>query len=261
MGAPARCPSIARMTKVLVHGNPETAAIWGPLISALSERGVDDVVALSPPGFGAPCPADWQATPAAYVAWLAGELRSIDGPIDLVGHDWGAGHVLGLAAAHPELIRSWAVDIIGLLSPDYVWHDMAQLWRTPGVGEETIAAMIDTPLADRQAMYGSLGMPEDIAADLAAAANAEMGASILTLYRGADPDVLQDLFARLESGDRRPALALSALDDAYVSADLAPAVADRVGAQIFELVGQGHWWMVEDPAPAADALTAFWGAL
>ena len=43
---------------VFVHGNPETAAIWDPLIAAL---GRDDVVALSPPGFGAPTPDGWAA--------------------------------------------------------------------------------------------------------------------------------------------------------------------------------------------------------
>jgi len=249
------------MTRVFVHGNPETAAIWRPLHAALAERGVSDVVAVSPPGFGAPCPPGWQATPAAYIDWLADELRSIDGPIDLVGHDWGSGHVLGLAAGHPELIRSWAVDIIGLLNPDYVWHDMAQLWRTPGVGEEAVAAMVDTPLADRTAAYVGLGMPEDIAGDLAAATNAEMGASILGLYRGADPELLQDLRVRLEAAERRPALALSALADPYVGAELAPAMAASVGAQIVELPDQGHWWMIEDPAPAADALVAFWSQL
>jgi pimeloyl-ACP methyl ester carboxylesterase len=41
------------MTVVLVHGNPETDAIWGPLVDAL---GRDDVVRLSPPGFGPRCP-------------------------------------------------------------------------------------------------------------------------------------------------------------------------------------------------------------
>ena len=35
------------MTVVLVHGNPETEAIWGPLVDAL---GRDDVVRLSPAG-------------------------------------------------------------------------------------------------------------------------------------------------------------------------------------------------------------------
>lgn len=41
------------MTIVLVHGNPETDAIWGPLVDALQR---DDVVRLSPPGFGAALP-------------------------------------------------------------------------------------------------------------------------------------------------------------------------------------------------------------
>ena len=44
---------LSTMTVVLVHGNPETDAIWGPLVDAL---GRDDVVRLSPPGFGAPLP-------------------------------------------------------------------------------------------------------------------------------------------------------------------------------------------------------------
>lgn len=169
--------------------------------------------------------------------------------------------MLGLAATYPELIRSWAVDVIGLLSEEYVWHDMAQLWRTPDVGEETIAAMTDVSLADRTAAYVGLGMSEDIAGELAEATNADMGACILTLYRGADHDVLVDLGVRLAAADRRPALALSALDDPYVSADLAPAVCAMVGAAIVELHGQGHWWMIEDPTPAAAALADFWRAL
>lgn len=131
----------------------------------------------------------------------------------------------------------------------------------PDVGEQTIAAMTDTPVADRIAAYMGLGMTEEIATNVAAAATTEMGACILTLYRGADPAVLQDLAARLEAADARPALALSALDDPYVTADLAPAVVARVGATIAELPGQGHWWMIEDPNPAADALANFWGSL
>jgi pimeloyl-ACP methyl ester carboxylesterase len=47
------------MGVVLVHGNPETAAVWEPLRAAL---GRDDVVCLSPPGFGAPVPDGWEAT-------------------------------------------------------------------------------------------------------------------------------------------------------------------------------------------------------
>jgi pimeloyl-ACP methyl ester carboxylesterase len=40
------------MTVVLVHGNPETDAVWDPVVELL---GRDDVVRLSPPGFGPHC--------------------------------------------------------------------------------------------------------------------------------------------------------------------------------------------------------------
>ena len=32
-----------------------------------------------------------RATMAGYHAWLVAELEATDGPIDLVGHDWGTG--------------------------------------------------------------------------------------------------------------------------------------------------------------------------
>ena len=48
---------------VLVHGNPETDAVRDPL---LAELGRDDVVCLSPPGFGAPIPPGFGATVGEY---------------------------------------------------------------------------------------------------------------------------------------------------------------------------------------------------
>ena len=90
------------MTVVLVHGNPETDAIWGPLVDALWR---DDVVRPSPPGFGAPLPDDFPATYLAYRDWLEGELERIDEPVDVVGHDWGGGHVMNLVMHRPELVR------------------------------------------------------------------------------------------------------------------------------------------------------------
>ena len=57
------------------------------------------------------------------------------GLIDLVGHDWGGGHVVRVVNARPELVRSWATDIAGRFDPEYVWHERAQVWQTPGAGE------------------------------------------------------------------------------------------------------------------------------
>ncbi len=44
------------MTVVLVHGNPETAAVWDPLVAALREAGITDVVPLSHRASGLRCP-------------------------------------------------------------------------------------------------------------------------------------------------------------------------------------------------------------
>src|SRR5260370_6883812 len=65
------------MTVVLVHGNPETDAFWDPLVEVL---GGEDVIRLSPPGFGAPLPDGWPATYLDYRDWLEGELTRFDGP-------------------------------------------------------------------------------------------------------------------------------------------------------------------------------------
>ncbi len=250
------------MTKVFVHGNPETDAIWGPLVSELSAVGVNGVITLSPPGFGAATPEGWAATPANYVGWLADELARIDGPIDLLGHDWGAGHVFGLAADRPELIRSWACDIAGLIHPDYEWHDMAQTWQTPGQGEEAIELMLSLSVDDRVGAYaGSLGLPTDIAESMAAGFDAEMGRCILELYRAAAQPMLVDLGARLEAAERRPNLLINATDDAYTAASLMPSVAERLGSSVLTLEGQGHWWMVSAPASAARSLADFWAGL
>ncbi len=249
------------MTRVFVHGNPETAAVWSPLIDSLAARGVDDTVLLSPPGFGAPTPDGWQATAANYVTWLADELRSVGGTIDLVGHDWGAGHVFGLVAAETGLIRSWAADCVGLLHPDYVWHDMAQVWQTEGAGEEAVAAMQTVSVADRTAAYTGLGLPESVAAAMAAGLDEDMGRCILELYRDAAQPALVELGSRVSAAERPPGLVIDATADPYVSSELGVAVKDQLGAAHLVLEGRGHWWMGEDPDGAAEGLISYWEGL
>ena len=93
------------MPAVLVHGVPETPSVWEPLCSRLDRS---DVVMPQLPGFGCPRPAGFGATKEDYVAWLIGELELLkaDGPIDLVGHDWGGLFVLRVACTRPDLLRS-----------------------------------------------------------------------------------------------------------------------------------------------------------
>lgn len=247
------------MTVVLVHGNPETAAVWGPLTAVL---GRDDVVALSPPGFGAPAPAGFGATSDDYVAWLAGELAAVEPPVDLVGHDWGGGHVLRLACRRPDLIRSWCSDVAGCFAPDYEWHDAARVWQTPGSGEEAIQAVTSMTVDERGAVFESFGMTPEVAADVAVAFGADMGRCVLALYRSAAGGAMAAWGDELPQAAARPGLVIVPTADPYTGGPgRAKWAARRAGALVAELDGLGHWWMLQDPAAGADALRRFWAGL
>ena len=110
---------MSRTPLVLVHGNPESAVIWGPLIGELDRH---DAVVLSPPGFGVPAPRGFDSLTTTYRDWLASQLELFRAPVDLVGHDWGGIHVAALAMSRPDLIRSWASDALGVFAPDYAWQ-------------------------------------------------------------------------------------------------------------------------------------------
>lgn len=244
------------MTLVFVHGVPETAAIWDPL---LAELGRDDVVTLSPPGFGAPVSDGFEATSDAYAEWLVGELDQLDGPVDLVGHDWGGGHAMRAATSRPHLVRKFVTDIAGTADMKYVWHDMAQVWQTPDEGEAFVQAMAAMPVDDRVPMLIDAGMTETGARACAEANGDVMGACILSLYRSAvQPHMTLwgDQFAAL---DQRPdTLVVIAHDDHYTGGpDMARRVAQKWGAAVAELDGLGHWWMMQDPARGAATLNAF----
>ena len=172
------------MTVCLVHGNPETAAVWNRL-APLLDRG--PVVRLSPPGFGAPVPARFTATVEEYRRWLVTELERFERPVHLVGHDWGGAHVMNVVMTRPELVRSWVCDVIGLFDQDYQWHDGVKVWATPGAGEDAVAGLIGPPVSERAAALVDRGMHEDVALPVAEGQNAAMGDCILRLYRRRGP--------------------------------------------------------------------------
>ena len=246
------------MTHVFVHGNPEVDAIWGPLVAALTARGIADIVLLSPPGFGSPAPDGWDASMESYANWLIAEVEKLEAPVHLVGHDWGAGHVLGLLARRPDLVATWATDIVGLIHPDYTWHDAAQAWQTPDVGEQVIDAMVSMTIDERTAAFAGLGLPDDILGKVAAGLNAEMGRCILGLYRDATQPAAAQLGERLVNVDLPRGLGIIATADSYVPAELCIAATSTLGAAELRLEGLGHWWMVEDPDRAAVGLINFW---
>jgi pimeloyl-ACP methyl ester carboxylesterase len=250
---------VLHVTVVLVHGNPETAAIWAPLIDELGRTDVGPVLALSPPGFGAPVPPGFGATSDEYVAWLAAELEPIGEPVDLVGHDWGSNHVVRLACERPDLVRSWCGDTAGVFAPGFEWNKSSQIWMTPGAGEEAIAWQLSAGVPGRTALYESLGMTTEIAQELAVAFDEAMGQCILNVYRSALPPAWDIWRERLPAAAQQPGLVIVPTADIYTGSEAQHRwTATRSGADVAVLDGLGHWWMLDQPGLAAQTLLQFW---
>jgi pimeloyl-ACP methyl ester carboxylesterase len=246
------------MTTVLVHGVPETSEVWDALRSELSRH---DVVTPRLPGFGAPRPDGFGSTKEEYVAWLVGELETLasDGPVDLVGHDWGGGFVVRVVSTRPDLVRSWVTDAAGIGDPGFEWHDFAKIWQTPGEGEEFFAQQLAATPEERGTVFEMFGVPHNRAVSLAGWADETMAESILALYRSA-------VHVGTEWGPEfkdipKPGLVVVPSEDPFLSAEGARSAAGAAGAAVAALDGIGHWWMLQDPGRGARMLEEFWSTL
>jgi pimeloyl-ACP methyl ester carboxylesterase len=239
-----------------VHGVPETAALWNGVRDKLDVESV----ALSMPGFGCPRPSGFGATKDDYVEWLVAELARIDEPIDLVGHDWGAGLTYRVATAHGGLLRSWIADVANVMHPDYVWHDFARIWQTPGEGEAFFSNQQAAPAEGRAAFFEASGVPHEDAVALASWADETMAGCILDLYRSATPNPYAD-WREGWGPTSASGLVLFPTEDPFGDETMSRQVAETLGARHERLDGLGHWWPLQAPETAAKVLGAFFASV
>ncbi len=170
---------------VLIHGVPDTPALWQPLIVALG-LSADQVRAPSLPGFGVPVPQGFGATKDDYAKFVIAELESAaaqsGGPVHLVGHDWGALLALRAASLRPDLVATWCVTN-AVIDPDYSGHQTARAWATPLLGEFVMLGMRNKARLEPALVTG--GMPAALAAHEVPFIDKTMRQSILKLYRSA----------------------------------------------------------------------------
>jgi pimeloyl-ACP methyl ester carboxylesterase len=232
-----------------VHGNPDSHHMWEPLRAALGRDDADAVaVAVDLPGFGGtPLPDGFDCSKEAYASWLAAAIEDVGDPVDLVGHDWGAMLSTRVATTRPELIRTLAVGS-GPIDPDYTWHDMAQQWQTPGVGEQMMEAWTPELMAP---FLEAEGFPSALAATEASFVDETVKDAILRLYRSA-VDVGREWTPAFDGFDR-PAVV-------FAGADVGERLAGRLGARFVPFEGCGHWWPVARVAETADELRRLWAS-
>ena len=246
--------------KLFIHGVPDSPAIWRPLLAALD---LGDTPAAVPalPGFTAPLPAGFPATKEAYADWAVGQAETLfaaHGPIDIVGHDWGALIAQRVAMLRPDLIRSWAISN-AVTEPEYRGHRIARIWNTPLLGEIFMALSKPAKLAEGLAAQG---MPADIAREEAVQwANKDKRRAILKLYRSARGLSFERDWARdIDTLPAQGALIWGA-NDPYVELSVAQRYAANTGTPLSVIHGAGHWAIAERPADVAEALRRFWAGL
>lgn len=237
--------------KILVHGVPDTPAMWQPLVNALGED-ANDIIIPALPGFSSAIPAGFDCSKDAYANWLIALMERADEPVDLVGHDWGALLVVRVASLRPDLVKSWAV-ANALPEPTYKWHRTARIWQTPLLGELFMA------LAGQNRMAKALhqaGLPEALAKEEASHWNRTMRQSILALYRSAK-DITETWTDKLDQLPRQ-GLIFWGDDDPFVPVETAERFAERTGIPLYRQANTGHWSIVERADTLAGHLRTLW---
>ncbi|MEM9738720.1 MAG: alpha/beta hydrolase [Pseudomonadota bacterium] len=243
--------------RLLIHGVPDSSAVWRPLLTAL----YDGVHTESPdlPGFHAPLPPGFRPDKDSYAAWVVAQLERLCdeyGPVDIVGHDWGALLALRAASLRPEPVRSWAISN-AMIDANYNGHRIARAWATPVLGELVMA------VTRKDALTKSLvanGLPASIAQEEVAGWNPTMRRCILGLYRSAvGLKFSGDWVTRLEDLPSK-GLVIWGENDPYVPLKFGIAFAARHNATFYLEDNAGHWAIAERPENVAKALGIHWQA-
>ena len=216
------------MTVVLVHGVPETPALWdppaGPCSAATTSR------RCRSPASAAPAPtASAPRRRSTSTGWSASSSRRQGGePIDLVGHDWGGGFTVRLVSTRPDLVRSWVTDAAGIGDVDFEWHDFAKIWQTPGDGRGVLGQQLAASLDERAAVFELSGVPHDGAIDAGRGSTRPWPTAS---SRSTDrPSTWGRSGAPTSPTSPPPGLVLIPSEDPFLAADSAAAGRERTGA-------------------------------
>lgn len=239
--------------KLFIHGVPDTGYMWGPLVKAL---GLVEGEFFAPtlPGFDGATPTGFAATKEAYLSWVSQTLRdtaATHGPVDIVGHDWGAPLCAMAAQMNPEAVRTWTV-VNAVPEPSYEWHSLARRWQTPILGE-LLMALGSTKRFHQQLV--AAGMPETIADHEAPRIDSHMKRAILKLYRSAKKPAEWSVDF---SGIADRGMVMWGADDPFVPIKFAETFCNRWSVPLASEEGVGHWGICERPVAFATHLQRHW---
>jgi haloalkane dehalogenase len=242
---------------LLLHGNPDSGVMWDGVADALAPR--FRCIAPDLPGFGR------SAVPARYDRSLQGmadfmeafrNAAVVQGPLDLVAHDFGGPFALAWAIRHPDAVRRIVV-INTVFFSDYRWHFWAKIWRTPALGELSMALMNRIVFGQELRRGAGRALDQGHVRRTWAFVSSTMKKEVLALYRSTDPSSFRDWENRLlQLTAIKPTLVIWGDRDPYIPSRYA----ERFGAsEVVHLPDVGHWPPVEAPYETAQLIARFLG--
>jgi haloalkane dehalogenase len=243
---------------LLVHGYPESSYMWHEVLPALADAGWQ---ALAPdlPGYGDSDPGEGEGagTWERHTEALDRFVRELDlGPVALVTHDWGVMIGLRWACEHPGAVSALAISDGGFFS-DRRWHDVANVMRTPGAGEDLIRAYTPEGFAAVMRTMSSGMSDEAIAEYWKGFADDTRRLGQLELYRSGDFDKLVPYDGRVAALDL-PALILWGEEDRFAGVKMAHRFHEELpGSELVVFEGTGHFVWDDEPEQATRALVDF----
>jgi pimeloyl-ACP methyl ester carboxylesterase len=234
---------------LLLHGNPDTHAVWGPVVARLAAR--HRCLAPDLPGFGrSRAPADFDCSLRNHSAFVRDLLTALELPrVHLVVHDVGGPYGLAFASEHPERVLTLTIFNTNFF-PDLRWHFWARVWRTRVLGELAMG-IANRPMFVREMRRGSPRMPKAYAVHAYRAFRWRNKRMVLRWYRAMEPALYAGWDERLiEATAKTPKRVLWGDLDPFLPAS----TAERYGGEVTHLPDCGHWVMLEEPEQAAAAI-------
>jgi haloalkane dehalogenase len=247
----------AERVALLVHGYPESSYMWREALGALADAGWR---ALAPdlPGYGDSEP-DPPGTWERHIEALDRFVHELElGPVALVTHDWGVPIGLRWACEHPGAASALVISDGGFFA-DRRWHDLANVMRTPGKGEELIESYTrDGFLAAMRAVSG--GMSEEAFDEYwKGFADDTRRRGHLELYRSGDFEKILPYEGRVAALGV-PTLIIWGEADRFASVRMAQRFHEEIpGSELQVLADAGHFVWDDESERACAALVEFLG--
>lgn len=252
---------------LLLHGVPQTAAVWRSLLPVLATDRV--VVAPDLKGLGGSEVAGTYDVRTLVRELAALALHEVDGEIDVVGHDWGGSLGIALAAARPDLVRRLVV-----INGPYRYVDYRRAFHIPlfalPVLPEVVFALGGRELVRRMIRHAWRADPpldrDHLEHYAAAYADPARVSAMLGYYRAAVRGRILDAPGRLARRSarsvRRPSartLVLWGAADPVLPLAVGEAIVRDLGpaVELVSLPGVGHFAPEEAPALVEENVAGF----